>query len=139
MSDDRSEDKKKLIECLNLIESQLHVIVFDQKEKFRAEFRDYFPGPSWNEILQRFELARRAIENDDLDWEYVEGVGLTNKNLVWKRDLHREAKRMGILRRFLAMANSFLGSLGGALPMLEFIKEYKDMVEASLKIVRSIE
>ncbi len=71
-------------------------------------------------------------------------VGGPNQNaritaLIWKRDLLKKAKKLGVLRRFLDMANSFLGSLSGGLPVVEFIKEYKDMVEASLKIVRSVE
>ena len=138
MPDDRSDDKQNLIACLNLIETELRRIVFDQRERFRIEFRDDFPGP-WMEVQRRFDLVRTQIRNDDLDWHYVEGVGLTKSDLVWKRSLLEKAARMGVLRRFLSMANTFLGSLSGALPIIEFIKEYKEMVEASLKIVRSFE
>jgi hypothetical protein len=137
MAVERESDKKAL-KCLNFIEVKLRQIVFDEKEKFRQEFRDDFPGP-WNEITQRFAEARKQIENDELDWHYVEGVSLTSSVLIWKRDLLRKAVGTKVPRRILDIVNSFLGSLSGAIPVLEFIKEYKDMVEACLKIVRSIE
>jgi hypothetical protein len=136
--DKRAEDKKLLIECLKMIEEQLQFIVFHLPEKFRQEFRQEFPGP-WEEVQRRFASARDQIEKDEIDWQYVEGVGLTSSTLKWKSDLLDKARRGGVLRRFLDMANSFLGSLSGALPIVEFIKEYKDMVEASLRIVRSVE
>ena len=80
MPDARSGDKDNLIACLNLIESQLRQIVFELRDRFREEFRDSFPGP-WEEVQRRFELARKQIRNDELDWHYVEGVGLPDLNL----------------------------------------------------------
>lgn len=127
-----------LIECLDIIEKQLHQIVFDLQDRFRQESRENFPGP-WPEVERRFKIARRQIESDEIDWHYVEGVGLTRSVLIWKRNLLKKAPKTGVLRRFLDIANSILGSLSGGLPVVEFIKEYKDMVEACLKIVRSIE
>ena len=139
MLDERQHDKDLLIECLNMIEEQLRSIIERQREKFRQEFREEFPGPLWEEVGRRFAAARRNIEKDEIDWRYVEGVGLTSSALIWKTNLIRKAQKGGVLRRFLDMANSFLGSLSGGLPVVEFIKEFKEMVEASLKIVRSIE
>jgi hypothetical protein len=138
MADERESDKMALVECLNIIEEQLNYIVFHRGDLFRQEFRENFPGP-WEEVVKRFQIARMQIENDEIDWRYVEGVGLTRSTLLWKRDLLRKARQTGVLRRFLDMANSFLGSLSGGPPIVEFIKEYKDMVEASLRIVRSVE
>lgn len=138
VADERKSDRLNLIACLDLVELQLHRIVFEQKDRFRNEFVEDFPGP-WDEVKRRFEAAREQIRSDELDWRYVEGVGLTKSHLLWKRKLLEKAGRLGVLRRFLSMANSFLGSLVGALPVLEFVKEYKEMVEASLKIVRSVE
>ena len=135
MPNERANDKAALIECLNIIESELQHIVFEMRERFRKEFLEDFPGP-WKEVQLRFDTARKQIQDDNLDWHYVEGVGLTKSTLIWKRDLLRKAQRTGVLRRFLDMADSFLGSLSDGLPIIEFIKEYQDMVEASLKIVR---
>jgi hypothetical protein len=101
------------------------------KSKRFAEFRDDFPGP-WEEVQKRFESTRRQIRDDDLDWHYVEGVGLTRSELVWKKTLLEKAARGRVLRRFLNMANSFLGSLTKPLPGVEYIKEFKEMVEATV-------
>lgn len=135
MADERSADKANLIACLDLTEARLSLVVHGDKKELRAEFRGDFPGP-WNEVRERFELARKQIRNDEVDWHYVEGVGLTKSALIWKRSLLEKAVKVGPLRRFLSMANSFLGSLSGPLPIVDFIKEYKEMVEASLKIIR---
>ncbi len=77
MPDDRAGDKKLIIECITMIEDQLRHIVFDLRERFRQEFREDFPGP-WPEVERRFEVARKQIAEDDIDWHYVEGVGLTS-------------------------------------------------------------
>jgi len=139
-SDDRhnhDRDKLVLVECLDLTEKQLRFIVFERKELFRKEFLRYFPGP-WDEVEHRFKAARTQIKADDVDWVYLEGVGLTKTTAAWKRDLMREAAKHGVIGRFLDLANSFLGSLSGGLPVVEFIKEYKDCVEGCLKIIPRI-
>jgi|SRR4051812_7397227 hypothetical protein len=128
------EDKQSLIDCLHLIESQLRHIVFDLKGLFWPEFTESFPGP-WKEVAHRFALAKKQIETDDINWEYVEGVGLTGPTLAWKRDLMAKAAKRGFIGRFLKFANSFLGSLAKGLPVVEFIKEYKEMVEGCIAVI----
>src|SRR4051794_2957043 len=103
-----------LTECLIIIETQLQIIV-GRKELFRKEFLQYLPGP-WQEVERHFAGARKRIENDDIDWQYVEGVGLLGNNLAWKRDILKEAAKEGIMGRFLKLANTFLGSLSGGVP-----------------------
>jgi hypothetical protein len=39
----------------------------------------------------------------------------------------------GVAEQFLKVANSILGSLSNAIPLLEIVKEYKEHVEASMR------
>lgn len=137
MPNGREQNQQMLIECLVLIESELRIIVFQRKELFRKEYLKYLPGP-WDEVERHFEGARRQIESNNFNWEYVAGVGLVGNNLAWKRDILREAKKGGIIGRFLKLANTFLSSLSGAVPGVEFIKEYKEFVEGCLKVIPSL-
>jgi len=93
----------------------------------------------WPEIERHFQVARTQIQKGEIDWRYVEGVGLTSPTVAWKRDIMKEAAKQGVMSRFLKLANSFLGSLSGGLPIVEFIKEFKDFVEACLKLRRVYE
>jgi hypothetical protein len=130
---EKKNDMKVLVDLLTLIEQQLHVLVHDRQHFFRKEFRQYLPGP-WPEVARHFSKARQLIEDGQLEWEYVEGVGLTGDTLLWKQNILKESIRQKVFGRFLKVANSFLGSLLKGLPIVEFIKEYKDFVEGCLKM-----
>jgi hypothetical protein len=137
MASNREDDKRSLIECLDLIEKRLEEIL-TRKELFRKEFLEDLPGP-WEEVRHHFDVARKHILADQIDWVYLENVGLTSSALAWKRNLLKKAARLGVVRRFLSMADSFLGSLCGGLAVVEFIKEYKEFVESCIKVNRAME
>lgn len=137
----REQDKKELIEILTTIEHRLDFIVSKAmadrhaQRGFRKEFMEFFPGP-WGEVEHNFRLARSMIERDDVDWKYIEGLGMAGPTLRWKKRMLVESVRQGVVSRFFKVANSILGSLSKAVPPLEFVKEYKEMVEAAMKYVR---
>jgi hypothetical protein len=130
---EKKEDMKALVNLLTLIEQQLKILVHERQNLFRKEFRQYLPGP-WADVERHFAEARRLIENDQLKWEYVEGAGLTGNTLLWKQNILKESVRQKVFGRFLKVANGLLGSLLQGLPIVEFIKEYKDFVEGCLKM-----
>jgi hypothetical protein len=131
--DEKKKDFQTLINLLTVVEEQLKIVVHERKDLFRKEFLEYLPGP-WAEVERHFAQARQQIENGNLEWEYVESVGLTGDALLWKEKILRESVRQKIVGRILKVANGFLGSLLKGLPMAEFIKEYKDFVEGCMKL-----
>lgn len=137
----QAEDKKILIEMLITIEKRLYLIVFEGrqasagKSPFRKEFIRMLPGP-WKEVEHTFLRARNMIERDEVNWEYVEGIGMTGNMLRWKKTLLDESVREGTVGRFLKFANAILGSLAKVIPPLEIVKEYKECVEGAQKYFR---
>jgi hypothetical protein len=139
--EDRERDKQILIEILKDIEKRLHFIVFTYRTKikgdspFRQEFISLVREP-WSEVAAHFEFSRELIRRDELDWRYVEGIGLTRNILDWKKRMFDETIRQGGVRRFFKVAKSMLGSLSKAVPPLEFVMEYIELVEAAMKYSR---
>jgi hypothetical protein len=137
----QAEDKKILIEMLVTIEKRLYLIVFERgrnaagKSPFRREFIRMLPGP-WRQVEHAFLSARNMIEKDEVNWEYVEGIGMTGDMLRWKKVLLDESVREGTVGRFLKFANAILGSLAKVIPPLEIVKEYKECVEGAQKYFR---
>jgi hypothetical protein len=111
----------------------LRVIVFRRRDLFRSEFREYFPGP-WNDIEGRLSRAESALEQPDLNWEYLEGVGLVRDSLQFKRSMLTQAIKQGVVSRLLKIINSILGSLAKVFPFLEAVKEYKEHIEAAISV-----
>lgn len=142
MADDpRREDKQILVEMLITMEQRLYAIVAETrvegggKPRFRKEFAEMFPGP-WQVVQGSFQRARDMIEQGDVPWEYIEGVGMAGPMLRWKKRFFDETVRQGVVGRFLKIANSILGSLSKVVPPLELVKEYKEHVEAAMRYVR---
>jgi hypothetical protein len=130
---EREHDKEILIAIVKDIGEQLEIIVFKRKDLFRKEFRHLFPGP-WDDVKERIAKAIHALEHDNFNWEYVEGAGLVRDSLQFKRNMLTAAIGEGVVGRILKVINSILGSLSGALPILEGVKEYKEHVEAAVAI-----
>lgn len=129
----QEHDKRILISIVIDIREQLRIIVFERRELFRAEYRALFPGP-WQDVEGRLAKAVHNLENDDFDWEYVEGAGLVRDSLQFKRGMLTEAMNQGVVGRLLKIVNSILGSLASVFPFLEAVKEYKEQVEAAVAI-----
>jgi hypothetical protein len=124
-----AEDKAILGEILLSIEYEMAKIV-DKKNLFRKEFRETVAKP-WPTMRSRLETARGQLK--EVKWDYIEGVGLAGEELAWKRDNLKTAIQHRLLGTFLKLVNSILGSLSGAIPILEGIKEYKEHVEAAVE------
>lgn len=132
----RDTDKRILISILVDIEKGLVRIIAvpidaARRGRFLKGFAELIPGP-WDEVARSFNQARAPIEKEDLDWQYVEGIGLTGRMLEWKRSMLDRVIQHGGIRRILKIANSLLGSLSGAIPVLEIAKEYKENIEAAM-------
>jgi hypothetical protein len=137
---EQPEDQKLLIEMLFTIEKRLYIIVFEQageagSQRFRKEFRQIVAEP-WPQVQRAFQSARNMIESEQLNWEYVEGIGMTGDWLKWKKRLLDESVKEGTAGRFLKFANAILGSLARVIPPLEIVKEYKECVEGAMKYFR---
>jgi hypothetical protein len=138
--ENHEKDKKILLEILINIEGRLRLIVHQRLDEpgipqFRREFVEFFPGP-WNEVVAHFSRSRQMIESDEVNWEYIEGIGMTGRMLEWKKRFFDETLRQGVASRFFDVANSILGSLSKVIPPLEAVKEYKEHVEAAMKYPR---
>lgn len=132
--DEREKDRRILISVIVDIRDQLRFIVFERRDLFRTEYRQYFPGP-WNDVEGRLNRAANTLEaqQPDLHWEYLEGVGLVRDSLQFKRDMLTQAKK-GPISRLLKVINSILGSLAKVFGFLEAVKEYKEMIEAAISV-----
>ncbi len=133
----RTEDKRILIEILTNIEKQLYFIISERKDVygrplFRHEFTALLLEP-WAQVKAHFQRSKEMIEKDDLNWEYVEGVGMTGPWLKWKKWLFDETLKQRGVGRFFKVSNSILGSVSKAIPPLEAVKEYKEHVEAAMR------
>lgn len=129
---DRSADFQ-FVANINYDADQNSLIVFQRQDLFRAEYRDFFPGP-WEEVEARCIRAVHDLENNQLDWKYVEEAGLVRDSLQFKRNMLTQAIKQGVVGRLLKIINSILGSLSKALPVLEAVKEYKEHVEAAIAV-----
>jgi hypothetical protein len=137
---EQAEDQKLLIEMLFTIEKRLYIIVFAHgdepgSQRFRKEFRQIVTEP-WPQVENAFRDARNMIEREQLNWEYVEGIGMTGNWLRWKKRLLDESVKEGTVGRFLKFANAILGSLSKVIPPLEIVKEYKECIEGAQKYFR---
>ena len=130
---EQEHDKRILITILTDIGEQLRIIVFERRDLFRKEFQPYFPGP-WRDVEQRIARATNSLENNDFNWEYLEGAGLVRDPLRFKRDMLTETIKERVVARLLKVINSILGSLASVFPFLEAVKEYKEHVEAAIAI-----
>jgi hypothetical protein len=130
---EREHDKRILITIVTDIGSQLKIIVFERQQLFRTEYRAYFPGP-WRDVEARLSRAVNDLEHDNFNWDYVERAGLVRDSLRFKRNMLTAGIKQGVVARVLKIINSILGSLSGAFPFLEAVKEYKDHVEAAIAI-----
>ena len=130
-TDEREHDQRILVAMIVDIREQLRFIVFERRDLFRNEFRQYFSGP-WNDIQTRLLRAEHALEQPDFNWEYLEGAGLVRDSLQFKRNMLTQAIKQGVISRTLKIINSILGSLAKALPVLEAVKEYKEHIEAAI-------
>ena len=127
------EDKQVLDEILAIIHKEIRLLVEERLSLFREEMQEHFPGPAWDEIQDRIDIARLQVETDAFAWWHVERVGLTGEQGRWKRDVLKSVVDGGIVGAILRSINSLLGSLSSALPILEAVKEYKEQVEASIE------
>ena len=129
----KQEDRQIMDEILRIIRDELRALVTERVDDlFRTEFKSFYPGP-WAIIEDDIEKAREKLE--DLDWEYVEGVGLRRVQLRWKRDQLKEEAERGTLGGFLKRADTALKSFA-KIPLLSFLEaviEYKENVEASIE------
>ena len=131
LTPEQERDKRILITVVTDIRKQLAFIVLERRNLFRAEFRQFFPGP-WREVEGRLIRAEKALATDDFNWEYVEGAGLVRDSLQFKRNMLDVAIKQGVVGRLLKIMNSILGSLTSVFPFLEAVKEYKEHVEAAI-------
>jgi len=124
------DDKEKLIEFLYNTEGFLAEIT-EHPKMLREDMRPLFIK-AWHEVLPRFEEARKALA--EIDLEELEAVGLTGAQLELKIEGLNEARKEvpWYLRKVLKWTNIILGSLGEAIPGLGAVKEYKECVEESL-------
>jgi hypothetical protein len=130
-------DRRIIVAMLTKIEKHLGVLVRqlgqpDSEERFRKDLVEYFPGP-WHEVEKRFREARRAVQKSNMEWKYLEGIGMTGEMLGWKNRFLDETLEHGGVRRFFKVAISIVGSLSQVYPVLEIVKEYKEIAEAAIR------
>lgn len=157
-------DYRKLIKILDSIENLISDLVEDDGDFVLHEFaRDQgYRGLLWNawrkvrhrlhEIRERIGKLEREVDGgvghfnelpeDRLERDLAE-AGLLGEELEYKYELitrlfdRFNRRRTSLwLRRLLGAINSFLGSLGQAVPGSEAVREIKEMIEQTLKVDR---
>jgi hypothetical protein len=132
----RKDDEQKIDSILTIIRDELEKIVRNQPELFRSGLLAYL-SDLWPDIADRIERARDKVA--EVDWTYVEGVGLVGRALAAKLGLlNEELKEGGRLEAFFKRANSLLGSLAEIIPILHGVKEYKEHVECSISELQTL-
>ena|SRR5258708_7855180 len=124
------EDRQTLVEMLEHVRMALSTVVHKRPDLLRPDVRHLFDEP-WAEVERAIEQGKHEVTN--VRWEYIEGVGLTSKQLSFKKKLFDIDIKSRIVGRIFKRINSFLGSLSRAIPVLEIVKEYKEQVEASIE------
>jgi len=155
-------DQDRLIWMIDRIRGTLRGIVQEGSALFPAEVHKEFLK-SWGEVDRSFAAARSRVQVSLtvfrlLLYPRLRRAGMTGAMLELKSaSLHRHTHKVtepmfstprkpNWLERalpffgsaFKAM-NTILGSLMGALPMLELAKEYKDHVELTVETVQKVE
>jgi hypothetical protein len=147
---EKRKDLDTLAEMLLVIQQELYRIVTNRR-LFVRDSQELLLRV-WGEIEAIIARVIGLLRQGEVEWTALENTGLTGTMLQVKYALlmqaRQEAARVpfadvlipgGSLRgrrgrdRLFQLMNSFLGSLAKALPILEPVKEYKEIVEGSIR------
>jgi hypothetical protein len=124
-----SEDRNAIVGILEftlkLLEHLIDRLPPPEKIRFHAAWDQQVKGQLANVVSQ---IQGVQSEVSPL-WGRLAGAGLTGANLDLKRHLLASAAGDGLLKRFLKILNSWLGSLADAIPGAHPIKELKELLE----------
>ena len=143
-TDDREVDEIEiLVQMIDRIMHLLHFLVFDGQSLLKSEIAEdqeirRLLRASWEEVDAQTRVAVRIIQQRDEEIiDRLRIYGLTGSQLRLKRgilqrltDLFSRDRRQKTLRRLLDFVNSILGSLTGAVPLFDPLKELKEALEA---------
>ncbi|MGA2590389.1 MAG: hypothetical protein ABSH32_10770 [Bryobacteraceae bacterium] len=103
-----------------------------EKELFRKTW-DEQVKVQFAEVVSQIQSVQ--AEGSPL-WTGIARAGLTGPSLDLKKHLLASAASEGLLRRFLRILNSWLGSLADAIPGVHPVKELKELLEEFLQECR---
>lgn len=123
------EDKDSIIGILQFTERLLERLISrlpaDEQLRFSNAWQQQVKPQLANVISQI-----QDVQSDSSPiWTRLVGAGLSGPNLDLKRHLLATSAKDGLLKRFLRILNSWLGSLADAIPGAHPIKELKELLE----------
>ena len=127
-------DREILVGMLGYAHKFLFVLVFERKELLMKGTANVL-RMGWEDA--EASLVRASAQLREIDWRYVEGAGLTGRQLEMKDRLLRMDVGTGIVGRIIRRLDSIMGSLASVLPVLEIAREYKEQVEISIEDLNS--
>ncbi len=130
MAEER-ESIKALDEFLRLVREELFTIIDKRLGDLPSELRGHAKD-SWPEIDVRIKEAREQLRG--VSEKRLGELGLTGSSLKLKIQGFMLARASGRMRRIFDWINTILGSLSGALPILEPVEEFKEALEHSLPL-----
>lgn len=123
-------DREILLGILDFAYRFLETLIFE-KQKVLRQGTGNILKEGWHDAEVSFARAREQLHS--VKWEYIEGVGLSGRQLEMKDRLLRMDVGTGIVGRILQRLDSIMGSLAAVLPILEIAREYKEQVEISVE------
>ena len=128
------EDRASIIGILTFTRALLDILITripqGERRRFTAAWQQQIRA-SLDVVIARVE----ALEAEDSPlWTRLVEAGLSGPSLELKRHLLASALGGGLLRRFLRLLNSFLGSLAKAIPGVHGVKELKELLEEFLPV-----
>ncbi len=147
----RTADFARLAEILLTIEQELYRIVTNRS--FLVPHSQEILFGVWEQIARLIERAIGLLRTRDVQWAPLENEGLTGAMLAMKYALFMQSvaairervpfsnvlilggsrRKRDALESFMKKTNTILGSLEKVLPFLGPVREYKEMVHASLR------
>lgn len=120
------EPTEQLSQFLDKVQNELEMIVYDTYRNIGPELSELLSSV-WKELAENFDEAKKDLL--DIKQEDLFDVGLTGNGLKLKLKGFELAVANRLKKPILRWINIILGSLSKILPVLEPIKEYKEILE----------
>ena len=107
--------------------------ILRQRDLFHKEFERILPKVLPPEVKTSLEQAQRDVTRGSINWPNLESVGLTGSQLDFKYDFLRVDVKRGLVGSILTCLKSLMHSASKAFPYLMIVKEFIEIVEASIQ------
>jgi hypothetical protein len=123
------QEKNAIVGILQFTEKLLDHLIERLPATEKVLFRTAWDQQIKGQLAEVVSQIRGVQAEGSPLWTSVARAGLTGPNLNLKTHLLASAASDGLLKRFLRILNSWLGSLADAIPGAHPIKELKELLE----------